>query len=58
MHISVEHVGTKWTLAYTMVEFEGLENRHDCTNNSTAGGVHGEADAKSRARACCRDAWA
>ncbi len=41
-----------------MVEFEDLENRHDRTNNSTAGGVHGEADAKSRARACCCDAWA
>ncbi len=39
-----------------MVEFEDLGNRHDCTNNSTAGGVHGEADAKSRARACCCDA--
>ena len=58
MHISVEHVGTKWTLAYTMVEFEDLENKHDCTNNPTAGGVHGEADAKSRARAFCCDAWA
>mgnify|MGYP003587101740 FL=1 len=41
-----------------MVEFEDLENKHDCTNNPTAGGVHGEADAKSRARAFCCDAWA
>ena len=54
----MEHVGTKWTLAYTMVEFEDLENKHDRTNNSTAGGVHGEADAKSRTRACCCDARA